>query len=260
MSGPTKTPPVYAIASVDRALSLAAALQLEGSLTVSAAAERLGIARSSAHRLLMMLVYRDFAVQDDQRVYHAGPLLELAALSRSDVSRLRARAMTNLHRLVDVLGETSNLSIRTGQTTRFLATVECAQSLRVTSREGMVFPAHRTTMGMLYLAGLDEEALTRFFEAGWYANNPADRPDLHRLLTDLARVRKNGFALNEGRSERGVVALGVPINNPAGDLVAALSVSLPTARYQRQELPKMVAVLRSEAQALEVGGSSEGSN
>lgn len=257
MSGPIKTPPVYAIASVDRALSLAAALQLEGSLTVSAAAERLGIARSSAHRLLLMLVYRDFAVQDDQRVYHAGPVLELAALSRSDVSRLRVTAMTHLRRLVAVLGETSNLLIRTGQTTRFVSTVECSQALRVTSREGMVFPAHRTTLGMLYLAGLEDDALPRFFEAGWYADNPTDRPDLHRLRTDLGRVRRNGFAMNEGRSERGVVALGVPVQDTSGDMIAGLSVALPTARFDRRELPKMVAILRSEAQALQAGVGPE---
>ena len=66
---PLKTPPPYAIASVDHALRLAAMLQLEGGLTVSEVAGRLGVARSTAHRLLAMLVYRDFAVQDENRLY-----------------------------------------------------------------------------------------------------------------------------------------------------------------------------------------------
>ena len=70
---PLKTPPPYAIASVDHALRLAAMLQLEGGLTVSEVAGRLGVARSTAHRLLAMLVYRDFAVQDENRLYRAGP-------------------------------------------------------------------------------------------------------------------------------------------------------------------------------------------
>src|SRR5680860_116538 len=84
-----KTRPSYAIASVDHALHIATMLQLEGRLTVSEAAQRLGIARSTAHRLLTMLIYRDFAVQDESRVYHAGPVLELAAHSPSEASRLR---------------------------------------------------------------------------------------------------------------------------------------------------------------------------
>jgi DNA-binding IclR family transcriptional regulator len=64
-----KKPPAYAVTSADHALRLAMMLQLEGPMTVSAAAERLGVARSTAHRLLSMLVYRDFAVQDEDRTY-----------------------------------------------------------------------------------------------------------------------------------------------------------------------------------------------
>ena len=73
MNKPLKTPPPYAIASVDHALRVAVMLQLEDGLTVSEVAERLGVARSTAHRLLAMLVYRDFAVQNDDRVYLATP-------------------------------------------------------------------------------------------------------------------------------------------------------------------------------------------
>ena len=57
-----KNAPSYSIASVDSALQLATALQVEGSLSVSEAAERLGVARSTAHRLLAMLVYRDLEI------------------------------------------------------------------------------------------------------------------------------------------------------------------------------------------------------
>jgi DNA-binding IclR family transcriptional regulator len=155
-----KTPPPYAITSVDHALRAAVMLQLEGGLTVSEVAERLGVARSTAHRLLAMLVYRDFAVQDENRVYRAGPVLELAAHSQSRVSLLRAAALPHLRRLVDILGETANLAIRTGDSVRFVASAESQQALRVSSREGMVFPAHRTTAGLLLLAELPESDLT----------------------------------------------------------------------------------------------------
>jgi DNA-binding IclR family transcriptional regulator len=56
MSKELKKPPPYTITSVDNALRIAAMLQLEGSLTLSEVAERLGVARSTAHRLLAMLV------------------------------------------------------------------------------------------------------------------------------------------------------------------------------------------------------------
>ena len=85
-----KNQPVYSIDSVDHALHLAAVLQQEGSLRVFEAAERLGVARSTAHRLLAMLVYRDFAEQGPDRRYLAGPAgLGIGSLYRPGQTPLR---------------------------------------------------------------------------------------------------------------------------------------------------------------------------
>lgn len=247
-----KTAPTYAIASVDHALRIATMLQLEGALTVAETAERLGVARSTAHRLLQMLVYRDFATQDEGRTYHAGPVLQLAAHSRSRTALLRSASLPHLQRLVDVVGESANLTIRTGADARFIASVESGQSLRVTSREGMVFPAHRTTGGLLLLAELTPEELAGVYGAEYDdAEAAADRPDLGRLRAELTRIRKQGFALNQGRSEKGVVAVGVPVRAADGAALAGLSVSMPSVRYDRERLPTLVATLHKAAGAVE---------
>jgi DNA-binding IclR family transcriptional regulator len=248
---PFKTPPPYAIASVDHALRTAAMLQLEGGLTVSQVAERLGVARSTAHRLLAMLVYRDFAVQDDDRVYRAGPVLELAAHSQSRASSLRAAALPHLDRLVDMLEETANLAIRAGDTARFIASAECRQALRVGSREGMVFPAHRTTAGLLLLAELPGSELDQVYAAERYRDRPAERPGLASLRAELTRVRRDGFAVNRERSERGLVAVGVAVRGADGAAQAGLSVSMPSVRYDPHQLPSLVATLGVAARRLE---------
>lgn len=245
-----KTPPPYAIASVDHALRLATVLQLEGTVTVAEAAQRLGVARSTAHRLLQMLVYRDFATQDDARVYHAGPVLQLAAHSRSRTSRLRTAALPHLRRLVDVLDETANLTVRTGATVRFIASVESSQVLRVGSRDGMVFPAHRTSGGLLLLADLSDDELAEAFAEPPDADAP-DPPDLARLRTELARIRRQGFALNHGRSERGLVAVGVPVRDADGAALAGLAVSMPSVRYAKERLAPLVAALHRAAGGIE---------
>ncbi|MFF2009989.1 IclR family transcriptional regulator [Streptomyces sp. NPDC058195] len=249
MDKPLKTPPPYPVASVDHALRAAAILQLEGGSTVSQIAERLGVARSTAHRILAMLVYRDFAVQDEDRLYRAGPVLELAAHSQSLVSRLRAAAMPHLHQVVGLLDETANLTVRTGGTVRFIASVECRQALRVGSREGMVFPAHRTTAGLLLLADLPDEELDELY-APERRDHPADGPDLARLRTEVKRLRRNGFAVNKERSERGLIAVGVPVRDQDGTALAGLSVSMPSVRYDPHRLPSLVTALNATARAL----------
>ncbi|MDQ8702540.1 IclR family transcriptional regulator [Streptomyces sp. LHD-70] len=251
MDKPLKTPPPYPIASVDHALRAATILQMEGGVTVSQIAERLGVARSTAHRLLAMLVYRDFAVQDEDRHYRAGPVLELAAHSQSLVSRLRTAALPHLQRIVGLVDETANLIVRTGDTARFIASVECRQALRVGSREGMVFPAHRTTAGLLLLAELPDEQLEEVYAPERYRDRPGDRPDLSALRTELRRLRRNGFAVNRERSERGLVAVGVTVRDRDSTALAGLSVSMPGVRYDPHDLQSLVSTLNAAAHALE---------
>ena len=91
-----KNKPAYAIASVDSALLLATLLQQEGPMRVTDAAARLGVSVSTAHRLLGMLVYRDFAEQLPDRRYAAGPVLRRGPVQQASVARLREVALPHL--------------------------------------------------------------------------------------------------------------------------------------------------------------------
>jgi DNA-binding IclR family transcriptional regulator len=207
------------------------------------------VARSSAHRLLSTLVYRDFAVQDEDRSYRVGPVLEIAAQAQSNVSALRAAALGPLRTLVDTLDETANLIIRTGRTVRFIASVECAQALRVGNREGMVFPAHQVTGGLIMLAALTDDELDALYTTA--PTNPAEeRPDLEKLRAELDAIRRTGIALNLERSERGLVAVGRRVTDARGDTVAAVSVSMPSVRYEPERVQGIVAALATAAERI----------
>ena len=178
-------------------------------------------------------------------------MLELAAHSQSRVSSLRAAALAHLVKLADLLDETVNLAIRTGDTTPVHRQRRMPQALRVGSREGMVFPAHRTTAGLLLLAELPEPELDEVYAAHRYAGRPGERPDLTRLRAELARVRRKRFAVNRERSERGLVAVGVLVHGADGTPQAGLSVSMPSVRYQPAQLESLVATLTAAAHRLE---------
>jgi DNA-binding IclR family transcriptional regulator len=63
-AGPRRATPAYRLSSVDHALELLLLFRSRPALRVSEVAAELDVARSTAHRLLGMLVYRQFAVQD----------------------------------------------------------------------------------------------------------------------------------------------------------------------------------------------------
>lgn len=119
-------------------------------------------------------------------------------------------------------------------------------TLRVGSREGMIFPAHRTSTGLLLLVESDDAEVTHLY--------PADRPnnlDLDALRRELPKTRRNGFALNHGRSGHGSVAVGVPVRYADGTALAGLSISMPSVRYRGKQLRSAVATLAHAAKDLE---------
>ena len=240
-----KNRPTYAIGSVESALLLATLLQQEGPMRVTDAAERLGVSASTAHRLLGMLVYRDFAVQLPDRRYGPGPLMQPGALPQDSVARLRETALPHMRRLVDELGETVNLMVLAGPDVRFVATVECDHILRVGDRTGRTLPAHLSSGGKAVLAGLRPADLDDLLGG-------LDEQVMGRLQRELRRVRRRGFALNDQETEAGLSAVGVAVPAGGSSPVAALSLAMPTARYSRDALPGWAAALTAAAQATAV--------
>jgi DNA-binding IclR family transcriptional regulator len=244
-----KNKPPYAIASVDAALLLATLLQQEGPMRVTDAAGRLGVSASTAHRLLGMLVYRDFAEQLPDRRYGPGPLMRDGALPQEPVARLREAALPHLRRLVDEQGETANLVVLAGADVRFVATVECGQVLRVGDRTGRTLPARLSSAGKALLAGLPPAELD-------VALADLDEEGISRLKRELRTVRRRGFAVNDQETETGLTAVGAAVAVGAGAPPAALSLAMPSARYSRDRLPEWGAAVTAAAAAIAADLSS----
>ena len=218
-----KNKPPYAIESVDNALRILQMLRDSGQVRVSDVAAELGIARSTAHRLLAMLVYRDFAVQAEDRSYRPGPAVAAAPLRGEPAQRLRQAMRPHMEALCDQVGETVNLVVRLGTQARCLHTAESARVLRVGDRQGTVLRRGVT--------GRPPEGMTA-----------AER---RALVNELRLVRDQGYAENIEESESGVCAIGLCVRDKAGDPVAALSVSAPSVRYTPERSRAFLRELRS---------------
>jgi len=233
-----KEPP-YPLRSVDHALTLLALLADTGSLRLTDAARELGVSPSTAHRLLSMLVYRDFAQQAADRSYRPGPALALPHLRSPDVLTMRRRLGPLLHQLGGRTGESVNLSVLIGTQVRIIETIESTQSLRVGDRRGLVLPAYVASGGRAMLAALPDAEVATILESEVATGSVK----LDSLLRALTRVRRLGYAVNAEESEVGVSAIGASINDSAGTPLAAVSVAVPTARFGRTRLPELVAPL-----------------
>lgn len=234
-----KNKPVYALESVDNALLLLHMLRDQGQLRVSDAARELGLARSTVHRLLAMLVYRDFAVRDEDRSYRPGPSLSAPHVGGGSTRELRRLLMPHMEALCQHTGETVNLMFRTGTQVRFVASVESSHVLHVGDRRGTVLPAWRASGGKALLAEMDDDRLAELLQG----EGPVPEDERPRLRREIAGVRARGHALNIEGTEEGVSAVGACVRNGDGEAVAALTIAVPSARFAPDRREELVRAL-----------------
>ncbi|MPY81190.1 MAG: helix-turn-helix domain-containing protein, partial [Actinophytocola sp.] len=233
----------YPIESVDNALRVLLLLGEQPKLRLTDVSRYLGVASSTAHRLLAMLVYRDFAEQAPDRRYGPGKVLRPAETSEAPVALLRRVALPHLQRLVDRTHESANLVVLAGTEVHFIASVESDQILRVGDRAGRSLPAHLASGGKAILAALPADAVEELYQD--------TDVDLARLRRELRLVRRRGFAINNQLTETGLTAVGMRVDHPAGTPVAAVSIALPTARFDRDRLPAWASALSEAVTAIE---------
>ncbi|APF40804.1 IclR family transcriptional regulator [Neomicrococcus aestuarii] len=225
--------PAYPIESVDNVLALLEMLRDLRPIRLAEAAAELGVSRSTAHRLLAMLVYRGYADQDASRRYVPGPALGVATSSEVWTATLRKIAQPHLEILAGRTAQTTNLMIRAGAWVRFLSTVEGRDPLRIGDRRGVVLPVEAVSAGKAMLAHLPWAEVRQLLEYDDAARQSAfTSVQLDSLERELATVRVRGFAANFQGTEEGVSALGVAVRDAGGEVVGGLSVSARVSKFR----------------------------
>lgn len=220
------------LSSVDNALRLIELIGERRVVRVAEAAEVLDVARSTAHRLLTALRDRGFVLQDKPNgAYRTGPVLNeigLAAIGRIDLRRVARPVLENLR---DTTQETVSLLLLEARDVRFIDCVEGPRSVRVGSRTGIVLPANCTAGGKAILAALTPADLARrYADHDLTARTPASVADWTALESELAEIRRDGYAINLEEGERGVSAVATALRDLTGAPLAAVAVVVPASR------------------------------
>src|SRR3989304_2778542 len=235
--------PAYPIESVDNALKLLGMFRKRKLVRVSEAADALGIARSTAHRLIAMLQYHGFVRQAPlTKAYVAGRALLDLGLATVQGLDVRAAARPELERLSREVEETVHLLVLDGRTALCIDSVESTRALRIGARTGIVVPAHCTAGGKALLAELTHEALRDLLGSvrleAPTARTLARLADLER---DFERIRERGYATSFEEIEPGVAAVAAVLRSPVLHPPAAIAVSAPRRRIGVRGGPRMGA-------------------
>jgi DNA-binding IclR family transcriptional regulator len=218
-----------------------------------------GIPKSTASRLVSALERQGLVQQDGERGrLRPGPAIlrvaERGLLERNVVELARP----SLDALGRASGETVNLAVPAPHGVEHVAQVEARHFLGTGQWLGRSVAYHCTAVGKVFMAF----GRARLPEGPLAALTPSTITDPSLLLSQLAGVRKDGFAEAVDELETGLAAIAAPVRGAGGEVVAALSISGPTIRMTAARIAELKPVLIQEARELSrrLGHSEEGAH
>lgn len=212
----------------------------------------LDLPRSSLHGLLSTLLESGWLTYEPaSRTYGLGIRTLEAGNAYLRTDDLPSRARPFMERIRDDLDETVQLSVLDGRFNVYVAKVDGQQALVLASAVGRRLPAHATGVGKVLLADLDRATLDRLFSRvtleQYTPNTVTGKADLYRRLQS---IRDDGYGTDEEEYTAGVRCVAVPIRDQRGQVVAAMSVSVPVIRFDGQIEARARALLLEAAAGL----------
>ncbi|MQA92550.1 MAG: helix-turn-helix domain-containing protein [Gemmatimonas sp.] len=245
------------IRSVMQALAILETLAAgQRSMSVSKVADRLGVSKAHAYRLLSTLASERYVEQDPvSSEYHLG----LAAFSLGQLARtrvgIREIARPHMEWLSETTSEAVHLAVFEQGHAVYIDLIECLYPVAPLTRLGGFGPATATAPGLALLAFQPDAVVESIIEAGLPKYTESTITEPNRLREELKAIRQRGYAVNWGGYRSEVCGCAAPVRNHENHVVAAISLGVPASRFDRPRAKELVSHLTraTEAASYDIG-------
>lgn len=238
--------------SVVRAFQLLEVFKNEhNGLSLGEAANLSKMAVPTAHRFLRTLLSLGALDQIDDGRYVIGSTIE--GFVRDGNIEGEASAILNRHvrQLAATLHETVHVAEMAGSMAFYTCKAETQRSLKIVTQVGTSLEAYCTGVGKVLLAHQSSETISRYLYKGdLIALTPHTITDRDDIFRELAKIREQGYAIDDQEFEMGLRCLAAPIQ-ANGRVIAALSCSAPSSRLPDEDIPHVLAALRRRTRMIE---------
>ncbi|MBU5294131.1 IclR family transcriptional regulator [Anaerosalibacter bizertensis] len=230
------------VQSVDRTLSILELLaDYDDGLRIMEISDKVGLHKSTVHRLLSTLAYKGYVVQDlDTNKYKLTlKLFELGSKRIKDIDILSA-SKPYTKALMEKINEIVHLVIQDGNEIVYIDKVEADNTIRMASNIGKRSPMYSTSVGKAMLAFMEEDEVEEIWN-----NSEIEKfteytiTDLDDLKDKLKEIRERGYSVDDQENELGVRCIGAPVFNRFGKVEGAISISGPTIRVTEEKVEEI---------------------
>ena len=231
----------YFSRAVAKALETLEVLQAgNGPMALHEVAERIQLSKTSTFRLLRTLESSGCLTAGEWGKYALAPGVH-SVVSTQTVARLLRAAVPRLRHLSRQLRETTSLAALFDNRIEVIAVVESPQPLRMSNIVGHILPPHASSLGKVITAHQTDERREKLLRSyGTYRFTEHTITDRTELDREFARIREQSFSTDLEESVSDGHCFAVPIFGPAGDVGAAVSLSLPKSRERDSEHRKAI--------------------
>lgn len=222
------------IQSIDRAFDILELLSVESrGLTMTEIGRRLGLHKSTVHRMLSSLRERGYIEKSQETgKYRLGlGFVELASLHLNSLE-LKTEANPFMHQLTRHTGQTTFLAIRVGCDVVYIDKAETYDSLRRYKIIGRRRPLHTTALGKALLSGMtDEEVENLYADIKFEVVMKNTLGSLEELVDEIREIRERGWSIDNEENERGTRCVAAPIFDYRDRVIASLSTAWDITAY-----------------------------
>lgn len=207
------------------------------------------VTKPSAHRLLQSLIGLGYVQHETGGIYRLTPKLRWLAMDWTD-GRLATVADPILRQLHADTGETVNLGTLRGDRICYITTLESAHALRRVTQGEAADPVLCTALGRAIAAHLSPSPREQLLRTSPpQPRTPKTVINVDELRRILTRAHQQGFAVERDQTDLGVTCIAAPVI-VRGDPVAAISLSIPSARVDGDAERRWISQVRAAASSL----------
>jgi DNA-binding IclR family transcriptional regulator len=207
--------------------------------------QRLGLPRTTVHELVHTLAQRSYLVPQPERPGHyrlGVPCFQLGSVFAEHLDLAREGRLVS-EQVAAACGETVHVAILEDTDVVYIAKVDSSHPVRLVSAVGRRLYAHCTAIGKMMLAMLpDGELDSRYPDEAELPSMTANSiTSPARLREHLAEIRQRAVAFEFCESNEAAACVAAPVRDASGEVVSAMSISVPTARWDDHVAEKLAA-------------------
>jgi DNA-binding IclR family transcriptional regulator len=235
------------IGGLDRAAAILGAFdENHRELTLAALVRRCGLPRSTTHRTADRMLRLGWLDKPEERYRIGNRLFEISGLA--PIRReLREAVLPFLQDLYAATRTAVQLGVLDGPQVLIVEKITGHRPMPMLSQVGGTIPTHCSGLGRAILAYSEPDVVTAVLEAGLISRTPKTITNPDSLRRELALIPDRGWALDREEGNIGVSCVAAPIFGPLGDVVAALSVTGPSAAVRGDRIGPAVRLAAAAA-------------